>query len=220
MQQVLNLSSKPTYEAGDFFVSATNNIAYRWIESWPNWPGHCLILHGPKGCGKTHLAHIWKARAGAEIVLFEDLKNHNLDDLCQSHKTLIIENVPEAFDEQILFHLYNSVQQAGGYVLLTSAIPPLNWKMLLPDLRSRIHGALHAEIMPADDDLLRAMMRKVFSDEQVIVSDQILDYLLNHHDRSFVELFKTVQKINTFAYATKRKITLPLVKDVLLKTAQ
>jgi chromosomal replication initiation ATPase DnaA len=149
-QQVLNLTNKPTYEVADFFVSATNSIAFRWVESWPSWPNHCLILHGPKGCGKTHLAHIWKARAGAISIHYSDLQAQNLDDLCQTHKALLIEDVPETFDDELLFHLYNSIQQAQGHLLLTSDVSPQSWQILLPDLRSRIHAAMWAEIQSAD----------------------------------------------------------------------
>jgi chromosomal replication initiation ATPase DnaA len=214
-QQVLNLPHKPTYEAADFFMSPTNQMAYRWIESWPAWPNHCLILHGPRGCGKTHLAEIWKTLSGATAVPFEELDTRNLDDVCQAHKALVIEDVPAQFNEEILFHLYNSVQQAQGYILLTCDVSPQNWELTLPDLRSRIHGAMWAQIEPADDELLRAMMHKVFSDEQVRVPDQVVDYLLNHHDRSFVALLEAVKRINTHALALKRRITLPLVKEVL-----
>ena len=214
-QQVLNLPHKPTYGAGDFVVSATNMVAYRWIQSWPEWSNHCLILYGPKGCGKTHLAEIWKSRAGGLSVTFEQLQTENIDELCQQHKALLVEDIPAHFDETLLFHLYNAVKQADGYLLITSETPPSHWSLTLPDLRSRMQGALWAEIEPADDYLLRAMMRKVFSDEQVMVPDAVLEYLLNHHERSFAQLMKAVREINTYAMATKRRITLPLVRQVL-----
>jgi chromosomal replication initiation ATPase DnaA len=215
VQQVLNLLHKPNYEVADFFVSPTNQMAYRWIQCWPEWPNHCLILHGPKGCGKTHLAEVWKSRAGAESLGFETLGAQNLDDLCQRYRALVVEDVPENFDEELLFHLYNSVQQAAGHLLLTTEVGPSAWNIHLPDLKSRIGAAMWAEIEPADDELLRAMMRKVFSDEQVLVPDQVVEYLLNHNERSFAALLKAVQRINTYAMATKRRITLPLVKEAL-----
>jgi chromosomal replication initiation ATPase DnaA len=73
-----------------------------------------------------------------------------------------------------------------------------------------------AEIEPADDGLLSAMMRKVFSDEQVRVPYQVVEQLLNHNERSFETLLRAAQRINTYALATKRKITLPLVKEALM----
>ena len=46
----------------------SNSAALRLIESWPDWPAPVVLLSGPAGSGKTHLAHIWAARAGATIV--------------------------------------------------------------------------------------------------------------------------------------------------------
>lgn len=214
-QAVLNLSHKPTYQVEDYVVSSHNRHAYGWIDSWPKWSSHCLILYGPKGCGKTHLAHIWAGKSHGQVMGYDDLKGTNLDDLCQKHRAIVIEDLPESFDETLLFHLYNAVKQADGYILMTTETPPQNWSIQLPDLQSRIKSALWSEILPADDDMLLALMRKVFSDEQVLVSEQVLTYILNHQERSFENVLTSVRQINTFALATKRPITLPLVKQVL-----
>ncbi|MBP6985778.1 MAG: DNA replication protein [Alphaproteobacteria bacterium] len=215
LQQVLRLPTQVTYEIDDFFISQTNQLAFQWVDSWPNWPHHCLILYGPKGCGKTHLAHLWRQKTDAFVLNYDKLSAQNLDDICQQYKYLVVEDVPVFFDETLLFHLYNAVQQAGGALLLTTQNPPQSWTIRLPDLKSRVQSCLWAEIKSADDDLLKAMIHKIFADEQLLVPEQVIDYLLAHLDRSFPILSQAIHKINHYAFATKKRINLTLVKEAL-----
>lgn len=215
LQQVLNLPTKTTYEAADFFVSASNQLAFQWVQSWPEWPHHCLILYGPKGCGKTHLAYLWMQRSGATIIPYDKLKSKNLDELCQSHKTLVIEDIPQDFEDTLLFHLYNAVQQANGSLLITTDIPPQSWSIELPDLRSRIKACMWSEIHPADDVLLNAVIHKILADEQITVPEQVISYMLSHLDRSFEAISEAVRKVNRYAFSKRRKITLSLVREAL-----
>ena len=55
------------YKQGDFPVADCNLAAVQWIDRWPDWPGPILVVSGPAGCGKTHLAHVWQERSGAAI---------------------------------------------------------------------------------------------------------------------------------------------------------
>lgn len=214
-QRILNLARKPTYEVADFFVSACNKIAFEWVRSWPKWPFHCLILSGPKGCGKTHLSKIWAEQSQAKALDFDSLKDLNLDEFCANATAIIIEDLPLNFNEELLFHLYNVIRQAEKYLMITSEVSPNEWNLELPDLQSRLRASIWVGIEPADNDLLRAMLHKIFADAQVRVEDTIIEYLLNHYERSFEAIQEAAEHINTFAFATKRKITLPLVKEVL-----
>ena len=62
----------PTYAREDFVVAAGNREAIAWIERWPDWPAPALALHGPAGCGKTHLGRIWAARTNARLLAGSD----------------------------------------------------------------------------------------------------------------------------------------------------
>ena len=214
-QQLLNLAHSPTYDEKDFYVTACNQVAYEWVQAWPKWPTHCLILHGEKGSGKTHLARIWGQHAQAQSISLADLRDANIDQICREFGNIILEDLPVEFDQHSLFHLYNAIKQASGYLLITSVHAPQTWKVTLPDLSSRLRSALSAKIQIADEDLLRAIIHKLVADEQVIVPTQVIDYLLHHQDRSLSQLQTMIKKINTYAFATKRKITLPLVKEAL-----
>ena len=64
-QLALDLAAEPRFGAEDFLVSPSNEAAYALIERWPDWPSPSLILIGPPGAGKSHLAAIWAERARA-----------------------------------------------------------------------------------------------------------------------------------------------------------
>ena len=67
-QLTFDMPSQPALGRGDFFVSPANAAAVEAIQSWHDWPQGKLILVGPKGAGKTHLAHVWAAMCDAQIV--------------------------------------------------------------------------------------------------------------------------------------------------------
>ena len=57
---------KANYFEEDFYVSTNNFSAYKLIESWPKWSSRYVNIFGPAGCGKTHLANIFKKK----LILF------------------------------------------------------------------------------------------------------------------------------------------------------
>ncbi|TIR44269.1 MAG: hypothetical protein E5X53_38855, partial [Mesorhizobium sp.] len=56
------------YSRDELVVSGTNSQAVALVDRWPDWPSPVVVLAGPAGSGKTHLASIWRARAGAVKV--------------------------------------------------------------------------------------------------------------------------------------------------------
>ena len=116
----------PTYSREDFVAAGGNREALAWIDRWPDWPAPALALSGPVGCGKTHLARIWAARAGAVAIEGRDLEGKSvadLSDMAAASPAIVVEGADHA-PERALFHLYNLLRERGGHMLLTSALPP------------------------------------------------------------------------------------------------
>jgi hypothetical protein len=67
-QLPLDLAYRPALGMADFVIAPGNRDAVAWIDRWPDWPSHALAIHGPKGSGKSHLAHVWQARSGAVFL--------------------------------------------------------------------------------------------------------------------------------------------------------
>ena len=91
------------------------------LEEWPSWPNNCHILSGPEGAGKTHLAHVWAATSGAQIINANDLPNQEIATLSQT--SIVVENIPnisgDRAAEEALFHLLNLIKSGPGWLLMT-----------------------------------------------------------------------------------------------------
>src|SRR5262249_30827053 len=147
-QGTFDLPVEPQYHRADFLVSESNHAAFELIERWPDWPARAVVLHGPAGCGKTHLAHLWCARNGAPLVRGADLTRPEV-----LPASVAVDDADRA-DERSLLHLYNLTLERGGGLLLTMPEPPARRAIGLADLGSRLRSLLVAGIAPPDDELL------------------------------------------------------------------
>ncbi|MFD0934247.1 hypothetical protein ACFQ12_03490, partial [Methylobacterium trifolii] len=141
-QLAFDLPIDPRYGREDFLVGPANEAAYGLIESWPDWPDTVLVLTGPSGSGKSHLASIWATRAHAWTVPAAEVTAGSVTHLV-SNGALVIEDVDRAAgrDEAALFHLLNLARERRSPVLLTSGAGIDRLELATADLRSRLRLA-------------------------------------------------------------------------------
>jgi len=211
-QLPLDLAHRPALGRDDFLVAPANEAAVAWLDRWPNWPAPALVLTGPAGSGKTHLAQVFAARSGA--LALEDLLAAPLPDLVGAARAVILENAMAA-PEETLLHLYNLLAERGGHLLLPAREPPARWGIALPDLRSRLLAAPVAALQPPDDSLLAAVLVKLFADRQLPVGAEVLAYLVPRLERSFDAAARIVAALDRAALAAHRPVTVPLAREVL-----
>lgn len=224
-QYPLEFNFRPALEREDFLVSDTNASAVAMIDKWPAWHAPCVIIHGPRGSGKTHLCHVWQRISNAQIL---DLQSPSLmGDLIQrntsSEHAYVIENLNQ-YDlendqalQDHLFHFYNHIKATGQTLLITSE-KPLNYLSIsLADLRSRLLSCPHVAIEAPDDDLLSGLLLKLLRDQQIEITPDALHYCLKYMDRSFESAQKLVKDINYSTLSEKRRVTIPLIKKILNK---
>ena len=191
----------------------SNEVALKLIESWPAWPSPVVLLVGPSGSGKTHLVHIWATLADADIIRAVDLAGGAQ---VSTGAEIAVEDVtPESVPEAALFHLINSVREARGSLLLTSRSPPDDWRVDLPDLRSRLRLAAPAALGAPDDELLRKVLVKLFADRQLMVDKTVIDYLISRMERSLSAAAVLVEALDREALAAGRRITRPMAAAVV-----
>ena len=218
MSQIpFDFDHRPALGGEDFLVAPSNEEAVRWVELWPNWPHPVLVIIGLEGAGKSHLANVFLTQPGVGVLTPEVLRRKGPDGAWQGHKALVLEDVElfiEAGLEEDLLHVYNLAVEDHKKILMTALKAPARWGIELKDLSSRLNTATVAEIKPADDAFLAALIVKQFADRQLSIEQDVLTYMMSRMDRSFSGVRTLVQSIDKLALAEKRAITKPLVRQV------
>ncbi|OCW55857.1 DnaA regulatory inactivator HdaA [Hoeflea olei] len=198
----------------DLIVSDSISAAAGIIDRWPDWPSPVVILAGPTGSGKSHLARIWVDRVGANIVDIGAADPMVLE--MASRGPVLIEDIDRTgFNETALFHLINAVREHGSWLLITTRLWPASWNVRLPDLASRLKAATVVEIAEPDEALLALVMVKLFADRQVVVDDRIIQWLVARMERSLEAARTIVTRIDQLALARGSKITRALAAEVM-----
>ncbi len=218
----LELPLDPHFSRDDFLVSRSNAAALQMIEAWPHWPDNVLLLIGAPGSGKSHLAAIWAARAGAEIFSGARLAETDVTGLTAlAAKPALVVDDADALGgaEAPLFHLLNLARQEKQSLLLTARQPPDLWGLTTPDLLSRLRLAPVVELGAPDDELLRAVLHKLFRDRQLLVDATVVDYIALHIDRSLDVARAVVEALDQTALARGSAITRALARELLADTS-
>lgn len=212
-----DLPARAALGRDDFFVSEANAMALALVDSWPQWAGNKLAIIGPEGSGKTHLAHVWAAQSGAQIIEATSLTKERVPELAQS--AIAVENVPaiatDSAAQDALFHLHNLTLAEGHSLLVTGISEPKHWGLTLPDLNSRLQGTTTAVLQEPDDALLSILLAKLFIDRQLVPNTETIAYMVKHMDRSFAEARRLVRAIDQASLAKKRKVSRALAADVM-----
>ena len=213
-QLPLDLPYRASTARDDLVVAASVEAAVALIDSWPDWPSPVVILAGPTGAGKTHLARIWMDRSGARQVSVEAGDRAAID--AAAAGPILVEDLDRCrFDETQLFHLINAVRQNGTQLLITSRAWPTLWPVQLPDLRSRLRAAAVVEIGEPDDELLGQVIEKLFADRQIAIDPRLVYYLVHRMERSLDAAQAIVHRMDELALARRCKISRALAAEVL-----
>ncbi|MEW9807528.1 DnaA regulatory inactivator HdaA [Mesorhizobium marinum] len=201
----LDLGHQPGLSRDELVVSEANRQAVALVDSWPDWPATVVVLAGPAGSGKSHLAAIWAASADA--VLLDPAGIESWVEGAPLEHPVVIDDADVGLDEHGLFHLINAARAAKTNVLLTSRRFPSAWGVRLPDLASRLQAAATVEILEPDDHLLAAVITKLFADRQVEVEPSVVQFLVRRIERSLSTAIDVVERLDRAALEQKSRIT-------------
>ncbi len=212
-QLAFDLPSAEAMTRADFFAAPSNALALQAVDGWRDWPGRKLLLIGPEGAGKSHLAQIWAEAADAVVLSAEALSDTNLEGL--AGRSVVVEDVDRiGAGEAALFHLHN-MATGNGALLMTARTPPRDWGLTLPDLISRMQSTPIAHLEAPDDVLLSAVLVKLFADRQVSVPPNLISYLITRMPRSIGAARALVATLDARALALGRPITRALAAEML-----
>lgn len=217
-QLVLDLPFRAAMGKADFFVSDANAAAVAGIEGWRGWPLGKMVLIGPAGAGKTHLAHVFAAQTGGQVLAAGDLAGADAAGLVMA-PALAVEDAERIAGnraaEEALFHLHNAAADRGVALLISARTPPARWGLGLPDLDSRMQQAGQLSLAPPDDRLMSAVLVKLATDRQMVLTPALIAYILPRIERSLAAARDMVLALDAEALAAKARPGIRHVKTVL-----
>ena len=213
-QLLLDFDYKTNFNEHDFYLSKSNSNAFNLINRWPDWDKKILNISGEKFSGKTHLANIFKLKSKAFLIKGNEIDNSIFKSI-KLHESIIIDDFEECNKEEILYSIFNLIDQDSKYLLINSLKPINELKYRLPDLTSRSKNCLYAVIENPDDELLFAIILKNFSDRQIKIEKKIINFIISRIDRSYRKIDEFIYKIDELSLKKKKPINLKTIKEIL-----
>lgn len=223
-QLILPLGSNPRHTFANFCVDDNAGIL-EMVETLPQ-QGGSLWLHGPEDSGKTHLlqavCHQAKIRDQSAAYLplrqMRELGPEALGGLEQC-RWICLDDVDAVLRqedwEQRLFGLINQVLDHGANLLMSARGPAEGVEVGLPDLRSRLRGAVSFLLRPLGDDRQpEALRRRARSQGYDLPEDAVL-YMQRHVVRGLGQLCRLLDRLEQASLSRQRRITVPFVREVL-----
>lgn len=199
----------------NFLEGPANAAGLALIDSWPEWPNRIMLLVGPEGSGKSHLAAIWAEQAGARSTTAHALTAAAVPGALATG-ALVVEDLRSSdFDDRALFHLMNLAREDGAFVLVTAREPPSAFEIELRDLRSRLRAIPAVSLLPPDDQLFRALIVKFCADRQLAVDESVVSYLATRIERSYAAARQAVELLDAEALRLGRPVSRALAAELL-----
>jgi len=213
-QLILNFDYDQNFKDQDFYVSKSNEFAFKLLNSWPKWEKNFVNLIGEKFSGKTHLINIFLEKFKGIKIEANEINNEFLKNI-KTFENIIIENFDDKIDENILFTLLNIIDQDNKYLILTSKNPIVDYSFNLNDLNSRSKNFLLCNIEKPGDDLMFALILKNLSDRQISIDKKLVDFIVKRIDRSYSKIFDFIYKVDELSLKKKKPIDFKIIKEVL-----
>jgi chromosomal replication initiation ATPase DnaA len=199
----------------NFLEGPANAAGLALVNGWPDWPNRIMLLVGPEGSGKSHLAAIWAEEAGARSTVAHALTAVAVPGALATG-ALVVEDLKSSdFDERALFHLINLAREDEAFVLITARLPPSAFEIDLRDLRSRLRAVPAVSLLPPDDQLFRALIVKFCADRQLTVDETVVSYLATRIERSYAAVRQAVEFLDAEALRLGRPVTRALAAELL-----
>ncbi len=213
-QEIIKFDYDKNYRYEDFFISKSNKHIFDLLNTWPKWEKKFLNINGEKFSGKSHLINIFIKKFKG-VRLEANLVNNEILDKIRIHENIILENLSDNVNEDLIYTLFNIIDQQNKYLIITSIKPIVNISFKLNDLKSRFKDFLLLSIEKPDDELIFALILKNLSDRQISLEKKLIDYIIKRIDRSYGKIFEFIYKIDEMSLKKKKSINLEIIKEVL-----
>ena len=198
----------------NFLEGPANAAGLALIDSWPDWANRVMMLIGPEGAGKSHLAAIWAEQSGARSTSAHTLTANEVPGELATGALVVEDLKTSDVDERALFHLLNLAREQSAFLLLTSRAPPAGFTLAIRDLASRLRALPVVTLAPPDDALLRALIVKLAADRQLALDEALVTFLVNRIERSYAAARAALTRMDEEAMRLHRPVTRALAADL------
>ncbi|MEH6552053.1 MAG: DnaA regulatory inactivator Hda [Pseudomonadales bacterium] len=229
MQQLalaMRLNDELTF--ANYFPGQANALAFQTLSEIVNSAAELAVfIAGPQSSGKSHLlqAVCHAASIAGRTALYLPLGEMSdydpaavLDGL--EHTNIVcldeIDSVLANDEWELqLFNLYNRMLSSGNRLLVASRQAPSGLAVQLPDLLSRLNQMLVLTLKsPSDDDCIKALQMRA-SVRGMNLNDELAQYILSRQRRDMRSLMVCLELLDQTTLDLKRKLTIPLIREVL-----
>jgi chromosomal replication initiation ATPase DnaA len=213
-QLLLDFNYEQNFKDDDFYVGKSNYYTFEIINKWPKWEKNILNISGEKFSGKTHLVNIFLKKFNGIKIESNLLNNEDLKTI-KSFQSIVLEDLTLEIDENLIYTLFNIIDQDNKFLIVTSNKPIVEIDFKLQDLRSRTKNCLLAKIENPDDELMFAIILKNLSDRQITLDKKLIDYIIKRIDRSYSKIFEFIYKIDEISLKKKKSIDFKIINEAL-----
>jgi len=221
----------PRRQRFDHFHAGANAAALAAVEQLAREPGApWLYLHGPAGCGKSHLLMAACQAAGEAGRSVQYLPLARLADRAAAIRgvaggsLLALDDLSaiagEREAEHALFDLYNRARAEDAALLFAAEAAPAQLGLGLPDLRSRLGACTQFTLKPLEDAERRAVLKAQAGLRGIELDDHVLDWLFARHTRDLGALLDLLDRLDQASLAAQRRVTIPFLRNLLRDQAE
>ena len=214
-QRIFNFSNTKIFFEENLIRDTSNSNVLNFLDKFPNWETKLINIVGEKKSGKSFILQLFRKKNQFNYISNKEDFEKKYDELFLVDK-LILDGFQ--INEDKFFSLINHFILHKKYLIISSREPLTMLEIKLLDLKSRLKEFLLIEIQNPSDDLIYSLILKYFSDNQIVIKKDLVEYIVKKIDRSYSSIEKFLIKLNDQSIIKKKKIDYKLINEVLNET--
>jgi len=214
-QRIFNFNNTKNFFEENLIRDKSNSNVLNFLDKFPNWETKLINIVGEKKSGKSFILQLFRKKNQFNYINNKEDFEKKYDELFLVDK-LILDGFQ--INEDKFFSLINHFILHKKYLIISSREPLTMLEIRLLDLKSRLKEFLLIEIQNPSDDLIYSLILKYFSDNQIVIKKDLVEYIVKKIDRSYSSIEKFLIKLNDQSIIKKKKIDYKLINEVLNET--
>ena len=211
-QRIFNFNNTKNFFEENLIRDTSNSNVLNFLDKFPNWETKLINIVGEKKSGKSFILQLFRKKNQFNYISNKEDFEKKYDELFLVDK-LILDGFQ--INEDKFFSLINHFILHKKYLIISSREPLNMLEIKLLDLKSRLKEFLLIEIQNPSDNLIYSLILKYFSDNQIVIKKDLVEYIVKKVDRSYSRIEKFLLKLNDQSIIKKKKIDYKLINEVL-----